>query len=68
MVRNTALLGLVSGVYYWRARTEEKHLLAEDAKYVAYFEWMGRNAAITRGFSALGKKLRSRRELIQLVG
>ena len=68
MVRNTALLGLVSSVYYWRARTEEKHLLAEDAKYVAYFEWMGRNAAITRGFSALGKKLRSRRELIQLVG
>ncbi len=68
MVRNTALLGLVSGVYYWRARTEEKHLLAEDAKYVAYYEWMRRNAAITRGFSWLGEWLRPRRQLIQLAG
>ena len=56
-VRNTALLGLVSGVYYWRARTEEKHLLAEDAKYRDYYDWMGRNAPITRGFSALARRL-----------
>ncbi len=29
--RNVILLGLVSGVYYWRAKTEEKHLLADPA-------------------------------------
>ena len=25
MIRNTVVLALVSGVYYWRARTEERH-------------------------------------------
>lgn len=49
MVRNTAILAAVSGVYYWRARTEEKHLLA-DPEYKAYAEWMDRNAAIPRFF------------------
>ena len=38
-VRNTALLALVSGVYYWRARTEERHL-GQDPTYRAYFDWM----------------------------
>lgn len=38
-VRNTVLLALVSGVYYWRARTEERHL-GRDPVYRAYFEWM----------------------------
>lgn len=47
MVRNTAILGLVSGVYYWRARTEERHLMADPA-YRAYAEWMDRNAPVTR--------------------
>ncbi len=56
-VRNTALLMLVSAVYFWRARTEERHLLAEDPKYRDYFDWMARNAAITRGFSAFGRML-----------
>ena len=60
-VRNTALLALVSLVYYWRAKTEEKHLLAEDPKYGAYSAWMLRNAAITRGLSKLGGALFSRR-------
>ncbi len=60
VIRNTALLGLVSLVYFWRARTEEKHLLAEDPKYRDYFDWMGRNAAITRGFSVLGRALARR--------
>ena len=48
-VRNTAIMGLVSGVYYWRAKTEERHLGAADAKYRAYSDWMERNALITRG-------------------
>ncbi|MFV1920380.1 isoprenylcysteine carboxylmethyltransferase family protein [Sphingomonas sp. MJ1 (PH-R8)] len=47
--RNTAILGLVSGVYYWRARTEERHLLA-DPDYRAYYDWAGRNAVVPRFF------------------
>ena len=45
MVRNTVLLGIVSGVYYWRARTEERHL-SEDPAYLEYAAWMERNAPI----------------------
>ncbi|MEO1046031.1 MAG: isoprenylcysteine carboxylmethyltransferase family protein [Pseudomonadota bacterium] len=56
MVRNTALLALVSGVYYWRARTEEKHLMA-DPDYAAYAAWMDRNAMIPRSINALAGRL-----------
>lgn len=61
-IRNTAILGLVSAVYYWRARTEEKHLLGEDAKYREYYAWVGENARITRGFAKLGRVLFRSRE------
>ena len=54
-IRNTCLLAGVSAVYYWRAKTEERHLCAEDAKYRAYSAWMQANAPITRGISALGR-------------
>ena len=47
MIRNTVVLAMVSGVYYWRARTEEKHLMADPA-YREYAEWMDRNAPIPR--------------------
>ena len=47
MVRNTVIMAVVSGVYYWRAKTEEKHLL-NDAAYKEYAEWMDRNAPIPR--------------------
>jgi hypothetical protein len=47
MIRNTAVLALVSGVYYWRAKTEEKHL-SEDPAYVEYAQWMARNGPIPR--------------------
>lgn len=47
--RATILLGCVSGIYYWRARTEERHLSADPA-YVAYSEWMGRNGPVPRFF------------------
>ncbi|MBX3560247.1 MAG: protein-S-isoprenylcysteine methyltransferase [Sphingomonas sp.] len=47
MIRNTAVLALVSGVYYWRAKTEEQHL-SEDPAYVDYAEWMDRNGPIPR--------------------
>lgn len=46
-VRNVVLLALVSGVYYWRAKTEEKHLLADPA-YVAYWNWAQANAFVPR--------------------
>jgi len=52
MVRNSVILATISGIYYWRARTEEKHLLA-DPEYKAYAEWMDRNAAIPRFFQRL---------------
>ncbi|MBW8753053.1 MAG: DUF1295 domain-containing protein [Sphingomonadales bacterium] len=60
VVRNTVILGLVSAVYFWRAKTEEKHLLAEDAKYRAYHAWMAENALITRTFSHIGRRVRQR--------
>ncbi len=47
MVRNSVILAAVSGVYYWRARTEERHLGADPA-YRAYAAWMNRNAPLPR--------------------
>jgi protein-S-isoprenylcysteine O-methyltransferase Ste14 len=47
MIRNTVVLAIVSGVYYWRALTEEKHLSADPA-YREYAEWMDRNGPIPR--------------------
>jgi hypothetical protein len=46
-VRNTAILGVVSGIYYWRARTEERHL-SEDGAYRDYAAWMARNGPVPR--------------------
>lgn len=64
MIRNTAILALVSGIYFWRAKTEEKHLRA-DPVYAEYAEWMDRNAIIPRSFAALraraGNRLRKGR-------
>ena len=47
MIRNSVLLAIVSGVYYWRARTEERHLMADPA-YRDYAAWMERNAPLPR--------------------
>ena len=47
MVRNSIILAMINGVYYWRARTEERHLMADPA-YRAYAEWMDRNAPLPR--------------------
>jgi len=54
-IRNTFTLGLVTGIYYWRARTEERHLGADPA-YRAYAEWMGRHGPITRQLARLTRK------------
>ncbi len=64
-VRNTALLALVSAVYYWRAKTEERHLGDDDPKYGAYSSWMARNAPITRGLARIGQALRPRGPQLQ---
>lgn len=64
-VRDTVVLALVSAVYYWRARTEEKHLLAEDAKYRAYHAWMARNPTITRALGRVIAGAMPRRPVIQ---
>lgn len=60
MVRNTTILALVSAVYFWRARTEEKHLLWADAKYRDYHAWMADNAVITRTIRRLGNVIARR--------
>jgi protein-S-isoprenylcysteine O-methyltransferase Ste14 len=49
-IRNTFVMGLVSGVYYWRARTEERHLSA-DPHYREYSAWMAEHGPITRLFT-----------------
>lgn len=56
-VRNTLLLAAVSGIYYWRAKTEEKHLLADPA-YQAYWSWAQQNALIPRLFGRLSGRPR----------
>ncbi|WP_125659577.1 isoprenylcysteine carboxylmethyltransferase family protein [Sphingomonas sp. 2R-10] len=47
--RSTAILACVSGVYYWRAKTEERHLGA-DPVYRAYSAWMVRRGLVTSLF------------------
>jgi protein-S-isoprenylcysteine O-methyltransferase Ste14 len=47
MIRNTAIMAMVTGVYYWRARTEERHLMS-DPHYREYAEWMDRHAPLPR--------------------
>ena len=56
-IRNTFFLLCVNGIYYWRARTEEAHLLAEDSKYREYHAWMGAHGLITAPLSRLLGKL-----------
>jgi len=60
--RNTLLLAAVSGIYYWRAKTEEKHLLADPA-YQAYWTWAQANALVPRLFARLSG---GKRPLIRL--
>ncbi|WP_226018315.1 isoprenylcysteine carboxylmethyltransferase family protein [Novosphingobium sp. FKTRR1] len=63
-VRNTLTLGLVSAVYFWRAKTEEKHLLAEDAKYREYHAWMAQHGFITSRLEWLWRLVANRRRIV----
>jgi len=65
-VRNTFFLGCVSAIYYWRARTEERHLLAEDQKYRDYHAWMNRNGAITAPLHRLGRAMLASRAALAI--
>lgn len=56
-LRNAAIMGVVSGIYYWRARTEEMHLGADPA-YQEYSSWMQRNAPVPRFLAWVGGKVR----------
>jgi protein-S-isoprenylcysteine O-methyltransferase Ste14 len=62
-IRNTVFLACVSAIYFWRAKTEEAHLLSEDAKYRAYHAWMEQHGPITRALRAL--RWRPRGPLLQ---
>ena len=54
--RATIILSCVSGVYYWRAKTEERHLSLDPA-YQEYSAWMDRNGMVPRAFDwMLGRK------------
>jgi protein-S-isoprenylcysteine O-methyltransferase Ste14 len=65
MIRNTVLLACVSAIYFWRAKTEEAHLLAEDAKYREYHAWMERNGPITAPLARLLGRLKPRPVTVQ---
>lgn len=65
VVRNTFFLACVSAIYFWRAKTEEAHLTAEDPKYRAYAEWMAQHGMITRLLHRIGQALRTRRQVLQ---
>jgi protein-S-isoprenylcysteine O-methyltransferase Ste14 len=60
-IRNSVFLGVVSAIYYWRARTEEAHLLAEDPKYREYYDWMQENGMITARLSKLLRRANPRK-------
>jgi hypothetical protein len=55
-IRNCLILSCVSGVYYWRAKTEEAHL-SGDPIYRDYAKWMELNAPVTRFFGGLKRAI-----------
>jgi protein-S-isoprenylcysteine O-methyltransferase Ste14 len=65
VVRNTFFLGVVSAIYYWRAKTEEAHLLSEDPKYREYSDWMAEHGLITGPLTKIARKLHRRPPALQ---
>ena len=60
-IRNTFFLLCVNAIYFWRAKTEEKHLLAEDQKYRDYHAWMSEHGVITSRLTKITRAIKSRR-------
>jgi protein-S-isoprenylcysteine O-methyltransferase Ste14 len=56
-LRNCVFLLVVGAIYYWRAKTEEAHLLAEDPKYRDYHAWMDRHGVITAPLARLKRRV-----------
>ncbi|MBU7580055.1 MAG: DUF1295 domain-containing protein [Porphyrobacter sp.] len=56
-LRNCIFLLVVNAIYFWRAKTEEAHLLAEDAKYREYHAWMASHGLITAPLERLKRRL-----------
>lgn len=63
-VRNAVCLAGVSAIYFWRAKTEERHLLCEDAKYREYHAWMEHNPTVTRFLKRLLAGLKPQRSAV----
>jgi protein-S-isoprenylcysteine O-methyltransferase Ste14 len=61
-VRNSVFLLVVNAIYYWRARTEEAHLLSEDPKYREYHAWMESHGLITAPLVRLKRLLSGSRD------
>ncbi len=55
-VRNCLILLLVNAIYYARAKTEERHLMA-DPRYRAYCAWIADNGLLERLSSAVRNRL-----------
>lgn len=60
-IRNTFFLLCVNAIYFWRAKTEEAHLLSEDPKYREYHAWMSEHGVITSRFTKFAGAIRARR-------
>jgi hypothetical protein len=56
-LRNCVFLLVVNAIYFWRAKTEEAHLLAEDPKYAEYHAWMEQHGIITAPLARLKQRL-----------
>jgi hypothetical protein len=56
-VRNCIFLLVVNAIYYWRARTEEAHLIAEDPKYAEYHAWMEHHGIVTAPLARLKRRM-----------
>ena len=65
VIRNTTFLAVVSAIYFWRAKTEEAHLLGEDPKYREYHSWMAEHGLITAPLVRLLDRAKRRRPMIQ---
>ena len=64
-IRNCFFLLCVNAIYYWRAKTEEAHLYAEDPKYREYHAWMNEHGLLTRPLMALKRRIRPRGPVVE---
>ncbi len=64
-IRNTFFLCCISAIYYWRARTEEAHLMREDECYREYHAWMEQHGLLTRPLVRFRNRLRPRGPVLQ---